>query len=67
MENPLGGERKGETEYKSDQIINFTLKYINSEWWQQKQTNIQNNINRVFLISGFWALAKTNKLNSEID
>ena len=67
MENPLGGERKGETEYKSDQIVNFTLKYIDSEWWQQKQTNIQNNINRVFLISGFWALAKTNKLNSEID
>ena len=67
MENPLGGERKGETEYKSDQIINFTLKYINSEWWQQKQTNIQNNINRVFLISGFWALTKTNKLNSVID
>ena len=67
MENPLGGERKGETQYKSDQIVNFTLKYINSEWWQQKQTNIQNNRNRVFLISGFWALAKTNKLNSEID
>ena len=31
MENPLGRERKGETQYKSDQIVNFTLKYINSE------------------------------------
>ena len=22
---------------------NFTLKSINGEWWQQKQTNLQNN------------------------
>ena len=29
---------------------NFTLKFINCEWWQRKQTNLQNNRNRTFLI-----------------
>ena len=39
-----------------DQIVNalklsnFTQKLINGKWWQQKQTNTQNNINRTFLI-----------------
>ena len=28
---------------------NFTIKFINGEWWQQKQTNLQNNINEHFL------------------
>ena len=28
----------------------FTLKFINGEWWQQKKTNLQNNINITFLI-----------------
>ena len=29
---------------------NFTLKFINCEWWQRKQTNLQNNRNGTFLI-----------------
>ena len=28
---------------------NFTIKFINGEWWQQKQTNPQNIINEYFL------------------
>ena len=29
---------------------NFVLKFINGEWWQQKEANPQNNINETFLI-----------------
>ena len=29
---------------------NFVLKFINGEWWQQKEANLQNNINETFLI-----------------
>ena len=44
---------------------NFTLKFINGEWWQQKQINLQNNINRTFLIMIGLSQKQTNKLNSE--
>ena len=41
---------------------NFTLKFINGEWLQQKQTNIQNNITRTFpILIGLFQ--KTNKEN----
>ena len=30
-------------------VQNFTIKFINDEWWQQRQTNLQNNINEYFL------------------
>ena len=29
---------------------NFTAKFNDGEWWQQKQTNLQNNIYRAFPI-----------------
>ena len=43
---------------------NFTLllQFINGEWWQQKQTNLQNNINRMFLILIGLFQKQTNKL-----
>ena len=44
---------------------NFTLKIINGEWWQQKQTSLQNNINTTFLILIGLFQEQTNKLNSE--
>ena len=28
----------------------FTVKRINGEWWQQKEANLQNNMNITFLI-----------------
>ena len=44
---------------------NSTPKFINDEWWQQKQTNLQNDINRTFhiLIGPFQKQA--NELNPE--
>ena len=44
---------------------NFKLKFINAEWWQQKQTNLQNNINRTFLILTGLFQKQWNKLKSE--
>ena len=44
---------------------NFTLKFMNGEWWKQKQTNLQNDINRTFLILIGLLKEQTNKLNSE--
>ena len=44
---------------------NFTLKCINDEWCQQKETNRQNNISRTFLILTGLFQKHTNKLNSE--
>ena len=44
---------------------NFTLKFINGEWWQQKEANLQNNINITFLILIKLFQKQTNKLNSE--
>ena len=29
---------------------NFAPKFINGEWWQQKEANLQNNINISFII-----------------
>ena len=44
---------------------NFTLKFINRQWWQQKEANLQNNINITFLIL-IRLFQKTNKkTNSE--
>ena len=44
---------------------NFTLKFIDGEWWQQKEVNLQNNINKTFLILIKLFQKQTNKLNSE--
>ena len=44
---------------------NFTLKFINDEWWQQKEANLQNNINIIFVILIKLSQKQTNKLNSE--
>ena len=41
----------------------FTLRFINDEWWQQKQTNLQNNIDRTFIILIGLFQKQTNKLN----
>ena len=30
------------------QNCSLLLHFINGEWWQQKQTNLQNKINRTF-------------------
>ena len=43
----------------------FTLKFINGEWWQQKQTNQQNNINQTFVILTGLFQKQTDKLNFE--
>ena len=43
----------------------FILKFINGEWWQQKQTNLQNNINQTFLILIELFQKQTDKLNFE--
>ena len=42
----------------------FTLKFVNGEWWQHKQTNLQSNINRTFVILSGLFQKQTNKLNS---
>ena len=44
---------------------NFTLKIINGEWWQQNEANLQNNINKTFIILTKLFQKQTNKLNSE--
>ena len=44
---------------------NFTLKFVNDERWQQKEANLQNNINKTFLILVKLFQKQTNKLNSE--
>ena len=44
---------------------NFTLKFINGERWQQKKTNLQNNIKRTSLILIGLFQKQTNKLKSE--
>ena len=52
---------------RSDRKCFYTKVYYN-EWWQQKpgkQTNLQNNINRTFLILIELFQNQTNKLNSE--
>ena len=44
---------------------NFTLQLTNNEWEKQKQTNLQNNINKTFLILIGLFQKQTNKLNSK--
>ena len=44
---------------------NFTLKFIKGEWWQQKEANLQNNINITFLILIKLFQKQMNKLNSK--
>ena len=44
---------------------NFTLQFTNNEWEKQKQTNLQNNINKTFLILIGLFQKQTNKLNSK--
>ena len=41
------------------------LKFINGQWWQQKEPNPQNNINMIFLILIRLFQKQTNKSNSE--
>ena len=45
---------------------NFTLKFMNGEWWQQKEANLKNNINITFPILIRLFQKQTNKSNSEI-
>ena len=44
---------------------NFILKFVNGEWWQQKWTYWQSNINRTSLILIGLFQKQTNKPNSE--
>ena len=44
---------------------NFTLKFFNGEYWQQKKANLENNINITFIILIKLFQKQTNKLNSE--
>ena len=42
-------------------ILNFTLKFINVEWWQQKEANLQNNTKTAFL--SWLAYSKNKQIN----
>ena len=44
---------------------NFALQFTNNEWEKQKQTNLQININKTFLILTGLFQKQTNKLNSK--
>ena len=43
----------------------FMLKCNNSEWWQQKQTDLPNNVNRTFVLLIGLFQKQANKPNSE--